>query len=163
MENDYSYENLKKFGKALKEKIPDYEWFLNSFRNLGWSNHTEMFKGDKNKDRVKITLEIVEQYVSQQFGVAEYTIEHILPDSESEENAHIGNLIPLEYYLNRECGVKTLKEKYEIYRNSSFASARGVSKRYVETDFDVRKRTEYLCKLIYNNILELTQFDFAED
>lgn len=163
LENDYSYENLKKFGKALKEKIPDYEWFLNSFRNLGWSNHTEMFKGDKNKDRVKITLEIVEQYVSQRFGVAEYTIEHILPDSESEENAHIGNLIPLEHYLNRECGVKTLKEKYEIYRNSSFASARGVSMRYMEKDFDVRKRTEYLCKLIYNNILELTQLDYAED
>lgn len=47
LENDYSYDNLKAFGRTLKGKIPDYDWFLNSFRNLGWSNHSEMFKGEK--------------------------------------------------------------------------------------------------------------------
>lgn len=163
LENEYSYDNLKCFGKALKDKIPDYEWFLNSFRNLGWSNHTEMFKGSRNKDRVQITLEIIEQFISQRFGVSEYTIEHILPDSESEENAHIGNLIPLETDLNDRCGNKNLEEKYGIYESSSFASARGIKTRFQGKEFNVQKRTDYLCKLIYNNILELTQVDYSEE
>lgn len=163
LENQYSYENLKCFGKDLKDKIPDYEWFLNSFRNLGWSNHTEMFKGDKNKKRVQVTLEIIEQFISQRFGVTEYTIEHILPDSESEENAHIGNLIPLEYRLNEKCGNKILEEKFEIYGNSLFASARGIEKRFREHEFNVQQRTDYLCRLVYNNILKLTQLDYSEE
>lgn len=163
LEKEYSYENLKCFGRALKEKIPDYNWFLNSFRNLGWSNHTEMFKGDKNKKRVQITLEIIEQFVSQRFGVSEYTIEHILPDSESDENAHIGNLIPLESKLNKKCGNENLETKFEIYEESFFASARGINKRYKGKKFDVQKRTDYLCRLVYNNILELTQLDYSEE
>lgn len=106
LENDYSYDNLKAFGRTLKGKIPDYDWFLNSFRNLGWSNHSEMFKGNKNKHRVQITLEIIEKYMSQKFEISEFTIEHILPDSENDANAHIGNLIPLERKLNDRCGNK---------------------------------------------------------
>ena len=112
---------------------------------------------------MQITLEIIEQFISQKFGVSEYTIEHILSDSENEGNAHIGNLIPLEARLNEKCGNKSLEEKYEIYANSCFASARGIRERYKDKQFSVQKRTEYLCKLIYNNILELTQLDYSEE
>lgn len=162
LENEYSYDNLKSFGRTLKGKIPDYDWFLNSFRNLGWSNHSEMFKGEKNKHRVQITLEIIEKFISQKFEVPEFTIEHILPDSENETNAHIGNLIPLERKLNDKCGNKSLDDKYSIYENSDYATARGVVKRYKNKEFDVVARTEYLCKMVYNNILELTQIDYSE-
>ena len=162
LENDYSYDNLKSFGRTLKEKIPDFEWFLNSFRNLGWSNHYEMFKGEKNKHRVQITLEIIEKFVSQKFEVPEFTIEHIYPDSENEENAHIGNLIPLESKLNEKCGNKSLNEKYEIYSDSDFMTARHVGEKNRDKVFDISKRTEYLCRLVYNNILELTQIDYSD-
>lgn len=163
LENEYSYEKLKAFGRTLKKKIPDYEWFLNSFRNLGWSNHSEMFKGEKNKQRVQITLEIIEKFVSQKFEVTEFTIEHILPDSDNDENAHIGNLIPLEGKLNERCGKKSLEEKYKIYVNSNFTTARNVVAIYKDKEFDVSKRTEFLCKLVYNDILELTQLDYSDD
>lgn len=163
LENDYSYDNLKAFGRTLKGKIPDYDWFLNSFRNLGWSNHSEMFKGEKNKHRVQITLEIIEKYVSQKFEVPEFTIEHILPDSENDENAHIGNLIPLESKLNEKCGNKPLSQKYKIYHDSDFMTARHVAERYEDKAIDIASRTEFLCKLVYNNILELTQLDYSED
>lgn len=162
LENDYSYDNLKAFGKTLKGKIPDYEWFLNSFRNLGWSNHSEMFKGEKNKHRVQITLEIIEKYIAQKFEVPEFTIEHILPDSEDEENAHIGNLIPLEYKLNERCRTKSMKQKCEIYSDSNFMTTRHIAERYKNKTFDVASRTEFLCKLVYNNILELTQLDYTD-
>lgn len=163
LENDYSYDNLKAFGHTLKKKIPDYDWFLNSFRNLGWSNHSEMFKGEKNKHRVQITLEIIEKYVSQKFEIPEFTIEHILLDSESDLNAHIGNLIPLESKLNDKCGNKPLPEKYVIYANSDFTTARNVAERYKDKEIDIVARTEFLCKLVYNNILELTQLDYSKD
>lgn len=162
LENNYSYDNLKEFGRTLKGKIPNYDWFLNSFHNLGWSNHSEMFKGDKNKHRVQITLEIIEKYVSQKFEIPEFTIEHILSDSECDENAHIGNLIPLERKLNSRCDNKTLSEKYAIYEDSDFVTARRISKRYKGKEFDITKRTEFLCKLVYNNILELTQLEYLE-
>lgn len=163
LENQYSYNNLKEFGRTLKGKIPDYDWFFNSFRNLGWSNYSEMYKGDKNKQRVQITLEIIEKYVAQKFEISEFTIEHILPDSESDENAHIGNLIPLERGLNVRCGNKSLNEKYSIYEDSNFVTARGISKRYKNKEFNIAKRTEFLCKLVYNNILELSQLDYMEN
>lgn len=162
LENNYSYDNLKEFGHTLKGKIPNYDWFLNSFRNLGWSNHSEMFKGNKNKHRVQITLEIIEKYMSQKFEIPEFTIEHILPDSESEENAHIGNLIPLEIKLNNKCGNKRLEEKYKIYENSDFTTARGITKRYKYKEFNIAKRTEFLCELVYNDILEIKQFDYKK-
>lgn len=163
LENDYSYDNLKAFGRTLKGKIPDYDWFLNSFRNLGWSNYSEMFKGEKNKHRVQITLEIIEKFVSQKYEVPEFTIEHILPDSENDVNAHIGNLIPLEHKLNEKCGNKPVTEKYEIYADSDFMTARHIAERYKNKEIDIANRTEFLCKLIYNNILQLTQLDYSED
>lgn len=50
--------------EALKRKIPSYEWFEVSFSNFGWSNHTEILKNSKNKERVKLTLEIIEKFIT---------------------------------------------------------------------------------------------------
>lgn len=160
LENDFSKDKLLEFGNAIKKKIPSYSWFENSFENLGWSNHTEIFRGSDKKKRVMITLELIEKYVSQRSNLDEFTIEHILPDSQGEESAHIGNLIPLEESLNRACKSKGLSEKYKIYTKSNFALARGIESRYSTKEFNPKKRTEYLAKLIYNNILELNQYTY---
>jgi len=58
---------------------------------------------------------------------------------------------------------KPLSEKYAIYGESNFASARGVATRYAGKEFDATQRTEFLARMIYNNILELNQFDFTID
>ena len=102
-------------------------------------------------------------FVSQNNGINDFTIEHILPDSEGIENSQIGNLIPLEDSLNRRCESKPLSDKYTIYKESCFTSARKITERYEETDFNASQRTEFLAKLIYNNILEFNQFDFTVD
>ena len=124
---------------------------------MGWSNHIEIFKNSKDKERVKITLEIIEKFVSQRFDIGDFTIEHIKPDSDGEESAHIGNLIPLEEHLNKRCENKPLNEKYEIYKESNFSTARGIKNRYTNKDFEPEARTRYLARLVYNNILELNQ------
>lgn len=160
LENSYSDELLVEFGTSLKRKIPSYEWFENSFRNLGWSNHTEMFKGQKNKQRVQIALEIIEKFRSQRDFIEEFTIEHILPDSESAKNAQIGNLIPLEYKINGRCANKRLEEKMVEYQKSNFYTARGIEKRYSDKELVPENRTKHLARLVYNNILELNQFEY---
>lgn len=104
-ETTYSDDLLEGFADSLKQKIPGFEWFMNAFKNIGWSNHHELYKGDKNKNRVQIILEVIEKYVSQTQHIALFSVEHILPDSEKIENSQIGNLIPLEEALNKRCGV----------------------------------------------------------
>ena len=161
-ENDYTDDLLQEFADNLKRKIPGDDWFLNAFRNIGWSNHHDLYKGEKNKNRVQLIVEVIEKFVSQSHQTHPFTLEHMLPDSEGIANAQIGNLIPLEESLNRRCAAKTLEEKYDIYGESGFTSARNVAKRNKGKTFDPAKRTEFLAKLMYNNILELNQFDFSK-
>ena len=113
--------------------------------------------------RVQIILEVIELFVSQAHNAHDFTVEHILPDSDGITNAQIGNLIPLEDALNRSCTNKSLTAKCDFYEKSSFTSARGIATRFREKPFDPSKRTEYLAKLMYNNILELNQFDYSKD
>lgn len=160
LENSYSDTLLFEFGASLKRKIPSYEWFENSFKNLGWSNHTEMFKGQKNKQRVQIALEIIEKFCSQRDSIDDFTIEHILPDSESAKYAQIGNLIPLEQKINERCDNRTLDKKLVEYQKSNFYTARGIVNQCREKEFVPEKRTMYLARLVYNNILELNQLEF---
>lgn len=163
LEDSYSDELLQEFADNLKRKIPSYEWFLNAFKNVGWSKHYDLYKGERNKTRVQIIIEVIERFVSQSHTVQEFTVEHILPDSEKIINAQIGNLIPLEEALNKSCANKSLTAKCNSYEKSGFTSARNVATRYREKPFDPSKRTEYLAKLLYNNILELNQFDYSDD
>lgn len=163
LEDSYSDELLQEFANNLKRKIPSYEWFLNAFKNVGWSNHYDLYKGEKNKTRVQIILEVIETFESQAHNAHDFTVEHILPDSDGITNAQIGNLIPLEDVLNRNCANKSFVAKCDFYERSSFTSARGIATRFREKPFDPSKRTEYLAKLMYNNILELNQFDYSKD
>lgn len=50
-----------------------------------------------------------------------------------------------------------------IDEKSAFFSCRGVAKQYKSKSFDPQKRTEFLAKLMFNNVLELNQFDFSKD
>lgn len=163
IEENYSDGLLQEFADSLKGKLPSYEWFLNAFKNVGWSEHHGLYMGEKNKTRVQIILEVIEKFMSQSHSAHEFTIEHIIPDSVGIDSAQIGNLIPLERTLNDRCGTKTLNEKLLIYEESGFTTARGISKRYKNKEFDPTKRTEFLAKLMYNNILELNQLDFSLD
>ncbi len=163
IEEDYSDELLQEFADNLKSKLPGFDWFQNAFINIGWSNCHELYRGEKNKNRVQIILEVIEKYMSQSQIVSDFTIEHVIPDSAGIESAQIGNLIPLEEPLNRRCGDKSVEDKLSIYGESSFASARGTAQRYNGKEFKPEARTKFLAKLIYNNILELNQFDFSND
>ena len=131
--------------------------FKNSFRTIGYSHHWKSYDDTRNKDRCQLVLSLIKEYVSNRAINMPVTIEHILPDSESVENAQIGNLFYLEETLNHRCDNKTLDEKLDIYNESSLMCPKGFASRYKEKDFDPAKRTDFLARLIYNNVLNITE------
>jgi len=65
------------------------------------SNHTEIFKNEKNKRRVKILMELLEKLISQKTIVEEFTLEQMSHDFLDKNNVYIGNLLLLEEKLNQ--------------------------------------------------------------
>ena len=148
-------EIIEQFVDELRNKLPSEEMFINAFYNVGWSHHDNIYGGEKNKTRVQTVLEVLERYKSHGNYLEDFTIEHILPDSIDANNGQIGNLIPLEEYLNKRCKKKNVKEKMVIYEDSSYYTARGFVKRYAENEFSPKQRTEYMAREFYEHILKL--------
>jgi len=156
LEKDFTKDNLNKFLENLKSKIPNKEWFNSLFQNVGYSRNG-LNNDRKQKETAQIVLELHEQYLSKLNEIGDFTIEHILPDSESDNNSRIGNLLPLEEGLNKQCGDKTLAEKMAIYEKSRFQVVQCFVKRYKDAPktFDIKKRTEHMATLFYKEILKL--------
>lgn len=159
IENSFSNENLDAFLTSLKNKIPNLDWFTNAVKNVGFSKHYDIYKGEKNKERVRVVLEVLEKHYNNGNANAndfEYSIEHILLDSEGEKNSQIGNLIMLEERLNNRCSDKPYKEKVAIYTESKFKTTQRMAEKLNEEDtFKPEKRTEYIAELLYTKILSL--------
>ena len=85
------------------------------------------------------------------------TLEHILPDSQDNENALIGNIILLENNVNQNCKDRPFKEKLNFYINSDYKMARVLANRYKDKEFLPQRRTEFLANMIYKDILHLDQ------
>lgn len=152
---NFSEDIINKFIQELQCKLPTKNMFINAFKNVGWSHHSSIYEGEKNKTRAQTVLEVFERYKNNGVCDENFTIEHILPDSESIENGMIGNLIPLEEHLNARCKDKPFEEKVPIYAQSEYNSSRMLSKRYSGGEFDPKVRTEYMAEEFYNNILQL--------
>lgn len=153
--NEYSEQIVLEFVDELRNKLPSREMFRNAFANVGWSHHATIYEGDKNKERVKTVLEVLERHINNGNCCEDMTIEHLIADNKGKENGQIGNLIPLEERINKRCKDKLLKEKLSYYDESSFKTARNIAKRYSDKEFDPKMRTEYMAKLFYDEILKL--------
>lgn len=153
--NDYSENTINDFVGELRKKLPSKEMFINAFKNVGWSHHGSIYEGEKNKERVQTILEVLERFKNHGNFCDDFTIEHVLPDSENSSNGQIGNLLPLEESLNNNCKDKTLNQKIDIYKASSFATTRNFAYRYEGKTFEPEKRTEYMAKEFYDSILKL--------
>lgn len=154
IENCYSADTIVRLKSELQEKIPNEKFFVTAFQNLGYSKYSSIFSTESNKKRVKTVLRLLEEYWGNNSSDLDFTIEHILPDARSEENARIGNLLPLEERLNDRCGEKALNEKTKIYEESTFLSVRKfLETRQKKPEFDLDDRTERLANLFYREIL----------
>lgn len=156
IENDYSDNLLNQFMSDLKMKLPNKEIFQNAFKNIGYSKYNTFYEGEKNKDRVQTVLEVLERYLNNGFCMPDFTIEHVLNDSDCMENGQIGNLLPLECSINTNLKNGSFNDKIKKYGESNYKTTRGFCNRFSnEKSFDPSKRTEYLAILFYENILSL--------
>ena len=155
IERDMNVETVKHFMKSMIERLPPREAFMLKFESIGYSNHVKFYQGSKNKERAYLVLELIEQKMSDRTKIDEFTIEHVCPDSQGEENACIGNLIPLEKGLNDRCEDNLVQDKIEIHEDSGISTARKLAKRIEKDDgiFDSKKRSSYLGKMLYDDIV----------
>lgn len=155
IENEFSEQVKNEFEESLKKRIPDFNTFQNAFRNIGWSNHNDFYKDSKLKNRVVTVLELIESYESRSPNIHAFTIEHVIPDSSNNSGAYnIGNMIPLEEWINKNLKDKPLEEKIRAYRDSGFKMARNIAG-YYSSNFDPIKRNGLMAKKIYHDILKL--------
>lgn len=157
LENNFSRDVLKIFLTHLKDRMPTKTEFRNTFKLIGYSNHCEYYHDSKNKQRAEMALAILEQIKSGRAEVADFTIEHILPDSQGRGNAVIGNLIPLEENLNRLCNNQQIAEKMPIYERSNYTTARNIVNRYRgnEHNFNISTRSERMADELYDEITRI--------
>lgn len=147
---------LTEFSDNLKEKLPNKTIFQNAFKNIGYSKLNSFYEGEKNKDKVQTVLEVLERYLNGGVCLDDFTIEHVLDDSNDEKNGQIGNLIPLEQNVNNNLNRKNYDQKMDKYSESNYRTTRNFAKRYKDRDsFDPEKRTKYLADLFYDKILVL--------
>lgn len=139
---------------SFRMKMPSEQVFLENFQALGWSKGKwGHFADENNKARCKLVLQLFEEQLSGGVTTGDFSIEHILPDAESENHSHIGNLLPLEKELNSKCGDKPLPQKLPFYGESCFASTRRFYERHDSFEtFDVNSRTLHLGKEIWSMV-----------
>lgn len=161
IERDMDVTMVYQFMESMIDRLPPKEAFMLKFEAVGFSNHVKFYQGSKNHDRAYLVLELIEQKLSGRTRIDDFTIEHVCADSHGEENAQIGNLIPLEESLNHRCDNLAVESKLDIYEESNFATARKLARRIKRTsnNFEPKQRSKYLGELMYNEIFKFLNED----
>lgn len=155
LESDFCPQQIDNCLSSLKSKLPSLNSFKNSLKQMRYSKHWSMIS--VRKKHCQLILRLVEEHLSKQKINTEVTIEHILPDCDSIDNAQIGNLVYLERHLNEECAAKPLAEKYDIYNRSMLMCPKEIAQHYRGKEFSPCDRADHLAELLYNEI-----FSFGE-
>ncbi len=156
LENDFSIENLNLLIESLKKKFVTKSLFSKRLETLAWSKlNNSPYHEEKLKEKVYIVLDLIEEYYTKSSPIIEYSIEHILPDDGGDDNSKIGNLLPLEFILNRRCQTKPLMEKLPIYNESQLVTPRKFYSRYIKEEFKIESRHSYIVNLLYDKILNI--------
>ena len=146
--------SLKSWKDSFNKKLPTKDEMEDLLLTLGWSSRWDRYEDSSNKSRCKLVLGLLEEAVSGYPASSEFTIEHILPDSQERGNALVGNMLPLESRLNKLCADKPLADKLTIYAGSNYASTRSFAKRYSKQDFEIKIRTKHMADTLYESIVE---------
>lgn len=155
LETNYSNDLINSFYNSFKDRIPNKDWFKKVFSTIGYSNHFKFFMEEKEKEKARLVLEIYEEYLGNK-NINDFTVEHIFPDSQGEENSNIGNLLPLEKELNEKCDNLSLEDKIKYYKQSEFKSVQRFVSRY-ESDlskYSIENRRKHLAEDFYKMISE---------
>jgi len=147
-------EEARSFIGALKAELDDiyisYQDFEDRFILLMYSKKENPFNVKTKYAINKIACYYEESEVFDDAG----TIEHILPESENDDNLSIGNLILLERRLNEDADTLDYAAKVAIYKKSSYKWVQDFISRNTEWDNEkVVARSKEMAKFYYTKIL----------
>lgn len=153
IENSFTDTTISKMRKSMSRRIPNEENFYSSIKNVRYSHHWKAFSGSKKLENVRAIFEIIEKEYGYtgDFNNDAFTIEHILPDSLTENNAVIGNLMLLEKDINEDCDNKDLSKKVALYGTSALFLPKLVN----ADEFDIEERTKWISDTLYSYIKKL--------
>lgn len=160
-ENNFSLSILNDFKISMKKRLPSEEQFKRIIRNIKYSHVRKAYSGSKKAENIRAILEILERDLGceEDLSSVSTNIEHCYPDSSSEDNDVIGNLILLEKALEEKCKNKNIKEKTLIYKKSKLKLPQLlIDEIRSENDFDIKKRTEFIADNLYTIISNLSEF-----
>lgn len=152
------YKDLK---QKLVTRMPTYEEFLISFKNLDYAND---FK--KQKAAIKYALIKVSKYLNRNTALTvdfhRMTIEHILPQNpikgtifSKEASARIGNLVLVDGVFNEKLGNKDYHSKKKVLTASNITCDEVILNSTTWGEEEINKRTELLADLCYNKIFKI--------
>ena len=109
------------------------------------------YTGGKKAENVNAIFEIIEKENGYTGSFdSTITIEHILPESQAEDNATLGNLMLIEKEYNDQCKDKSLEQKIPIYQKSKLTIPKTIT-----TNLDINNRSQEIAKLLYSFISKL--------
>lgn len=157
IENEFDDVLLSKIKKSMGERLPNETNFVNAFKNLAYSNCCKGYSGSRCKTKVFAVLEYYEQIKNPRCNIEqdEFTIEHVLPDSQSQDNIYIGNLFLLEKSLNEKCGAKPIIDKIPFYKESCLVVPKHVADEIESSGFNMNDRATNMAKEIYDSFSEM--------
>ncbi|MDO5450769.1 MAG: DUF262 domain-containing protein [Akkermansia sp.] len=143
---------------SMSKRIPDSKYFSNNVKNICYSAKYKAYSGSVRRDNVLAVFEVVERLLGYEGDFSEATIEHIIPDAKSEQNANIGNLLLLECDLNMQLKSKSLKDKIEIYKKSKFKAPHLIVESYEKiAGFDVSKRADRIAEMLFDFVSSIRE------
>ena len=158
LENAFSLDVISDMKDSMWSRIPAEEDFINHIVHIKYSNVRPAYSGTRKAENVKAIIEVLELENGYSGHFDNLTIEHCLPDSDTEENDNVGNLILLEKGLNEKCSNKLLREKTKYYKQSCLTLPNSIASAAENNGFalDVKTRTEAIAKKLYSYLKKLS-------
>ncbi len=156
IENDFSESVLLDFKRAMIKRIPGEKAFKSSIKNIRFSNYWMAYSDNRKRENIRAIIEVIERELGYEGTFEGCTVEHCLPDAQSEENALIGNLMLLEGPINELCGSKSIANKCQHYETSMLKLPNIVAEEISEgKGFSIDSRSNWIAKMLYDYITNL--------
>ena len=155
IENEFDNNTVKKMKESLSKRIPSFDFFSNKVASLRYSNKFKAHSGSIKENNIRSVLEIIEVLHNSSIDInsMKSTVEHCFPDSLSEENSKIGNLILLEPEINELLRDKPIDQKIPYYEKSVFETPKMIAREYRNgRTLDINKRASEIATEIFGYI-----------
>lgn len=161
IENQFNDQLLRKFRRSMLDRMPSREYFYNSIKNIRYSSCWKAYADIKSRENVRAIFEIIERECGYEGEFADFNIEHCMPDSQSIENAHIGNLMLLEKSINHDqCKDKPLNQKVQYYQHSALHLPKKMARDNPNgNDISFEDRSEWIADTLYSYITTIQDLE----